>query len=29
MILSIVTSKVLLQSSVPARLWNIVATVPG
>ena len=23
------TSNVLLQSSVPARLWNIVATVPG
>src|SRR3954463_14846451 len=28
-IFSTVTSNVLLQSSVPARLWNIVATVPG
>ena len=27
--LEVVTSKILLQSSVPARLWNIVATVPG
>ena len=24
-----VTSKVLLQSSVPARLWNMVSTDPG
>ena len=29
MIFSTVMSNVLLQSSVPARLWNIVATVPG
>ena len=28
-IFSLVMSKILLQSSVPARLWNIVATVPG